>query len=133
MKHLERDLQIECVKLLRLILLPDVLWTAIDHASASPRARIMHSAMGVVAGISDIFIAWERRISLGVETNETLWMELKSSTGRLSPEQVEWSRRCQNIGHHFVVVRSVKDMVNALNQFNVPHRVAYDRQLKEAA
>lgn len=42
---------------------------------------------------------------------KTLYVEVKSSTGKLSMEQVTWNHRLKKLGHHTAVVRSLRQFV----------------------
>ena len=45
----------------------------------------------------------------------TTWLEVKTKTGRLSPDQKRWHERANKGGHRVVVVRSVADALAAVN------------------
>ena len=48
---------------------------------------------------------------------ETIHLELKSSTGEQSPEQKEWERVATKLGHKYYVIRSVEELVKILSYF----------------
>lgn len=53
----------------------------------------------------------------------TIWIELKNSTGRLSPEQRSWSEAIRHTpGSFWALCRSVEDVQSALLSAGVPLR-----------
>jgi hypothetical protein len=97
----EHELQKACTKLLHAILLPDVCWTAIDHAhsldwregrSGKPIGLIemqKRKARGVRSGIWD-YVFWHRGI--------THFIELKVGDNDLSDEQELFGRQLIKAG-----------------------------------
>lgn len=91
----EHELQIECTSMLALILLPDVCWTAIDHAHSLDRRPTpgglpigmvemrKRKARGIRSGLWDYFF-WHRGI--------THVIELKVGDNDLTPEQETFGR-----------------------------------------
>jgi hypothetical protein len=51
-----------------------------------------------------------------------LFMEIKTSIGRVSPEQEHFGNRCFAAGHYWVVVRSVEDVEATLRDLGIPLR-----------
>lgn len=43
-----------------------------------------------------------------------VWLEVKTPTGRLRPEQVQWHEAARSRGRHAYVVRSVEDALRAV-------------------
>jgi hypothetical protein len=92
-KQLEHELQIECTSMLWKVLLPDVCWTAIDHAHSLDMRIGRHGrpiglleaqkrkARGVKAGIAD-YLFWHRRQAFAIE--------LKTVDGVLSGDQEDF-------------------------------------------
>lgn len=44
----------------------------------------------------------------------TLFLEIKSETGTVTPDQVEYHKRLASLGHQVEVVRDIKHVVNLL-------------------
>ena len=65
-------------------------------------AKLKH--MGLKPGWSDFIVA----------TNPVLFIELKYGKGRLTESQSAFSRQVEDLGHHFIVARSVNDVADAL-------------------
>ena len=51
-----------------------------------------------------------------VFTHPVLWVEVKSSTGKQSPEQKSFQQKVESEGHYYRVARSVQDVIAALSQ-----------------
>jgi len=91
----EHELQIQCSDMLRLLLLPTVAWTAIDHAHTLDRRVGRH---GVPIGILEAKKRQRRGIKPGI-TDYLFWhrgrgfaLELKVGDGELSDDQREFFR-----------------------------------------
>ena len=61
-----------------------------------------------VRGMSDLLVM--------VRGGAILWLEVKSATGRLSPEQVNFRNLCTEMGHFYRVARSPHDFVLFLEE-----------------
>jgi len=61
---------------------------------------------GLRKGVSDLVIF------LG---SETIYMEVKTPTGRQSDAQKRFQKRCEESGRRYVVVRSVEDVKSFLH------------------
>ena len=48
---------------------------------------------------------------------ETLHLELKSSTGKQSPDQLAWEQAATKLGHKYYTIRSVEELVKVLNNY----------------
>lgn len=57
-------------------------------------------AQGLLPGVSDIII---------VRPNRTLYVEVKTRTGKQSKEQIAFMQRVQALGHVYVLVRSLDE------------------------
>jgi hypothetical protein len=69
----------------------------------SMREGMRFKAIGVVAGIPDLFIP-----------ARLLWLEVKTATGRLSPAQVNVHSILTAIGHRVAVVRTLEEALKEL-------------------
>ena len=100
-KYPEHALQIDCTAMLRRILLPDVCWTAIDHAHSLNMTPGRHGrpiglleaqkrkARGVRAGVSD-YLFWRHGAGFAIE--------LKTVDGSLSGDQRVFLQEMINTG-----------------------------------
>lgn len=100
-REAEHDLQIACTDMLWKILLPDVCWTAIDHAhslnmtigrNGRPIGLIeaaKRKRRGVKAGISD-YLFWHRSLGFAVE--------MKTVDGVLSDDQKDFLKQMIRAG-----------------------------------
>lgn len=95
-----------------------VVWTHVPAGGylLTPAARARLYRLGLKRGFSDIVICY----SLG----RTLWMEVKTPTGTLSPAQRLNHLRLGVLGHNVAVVRRIEEVIAALIEYNVPFRKA---------
>lgn len=81
------------------------------------RSRLTASilvGMGVKAGVADFVVL--------LDSGRTLWLELKTDRGTLSPAQREFRATCGRLRHTYCVVRSVADVHAALTMMGVTLR-----------
>ena len=97
----EHQLQIQCTEMLRIVLLPDVAWTAIDHAHSLDH-RV--GRRGVPIGILEARKRQRRGIRPGI-CDYLLWragmgfaIELKVGDNDLSPDQTLFVRSLLGAG-----------------------------------
>ena len=91
---------------------PNGMHLAGDAAKRAGKMRLLKDT-GLRAGASDLTVLWNgRRIDF----------EVKSDKGRLSPEQTQFACDLCAAGGHSFVVRSVKEVQEALESFQMPLR-----------
>jgi hypothetical protein len=78
-------------------------WTSIDSAGRGAIAGAHMKRRGVKRGTADIMIVSDHR-----KPSSTIWVELKSATGRLTPEQKIFRDCVEQAGHLYMVARSVE-------------------------
>jgi len=61
---------------------------------------------GLVSGVADLTVVLPGRV---------VFLETKTAKGRQSERQREFERRVTELGHRYVVVRSVEDAIKALD------------------
>jgi len=90
-------------------------WSALDHGAGwmTPASAGLRKARGVKRGLPDIIILFKSGL---------LGIELKSDKGRLSPEQVETAEAWMALGHDIAVARSLEDVQEILEAWNIPMR-----------
>lgn len=71
----------------------DYLFAIPNGGRRNPREAGRMKAEGVKAGVSDLLLPIARSGSIG------LWIEMKSSTGRMTPAQREWVARMRLAGY----------------------------------
>lgn len=100
MKHLESKIQQECVRWFRLQY-PNLLIYAIPNGGKRGiiTASIM-KAEGVIAGAADVHIPIARG------KYHSLYIEMKSQTGKQQPSQVEFQKKVESFGNAYMVCRS---------------------------
>lgn len=121
-KHVENDLQVQCVKLLRS--LPATLAFSvpnhIGYGGKNSGARIgfmaRQKAMGLLPGVSDLIVMYID--SYGEPA--VLCLELKSEKGSLSESQQNFAALCDKVGADFYIIRSLDDLVATLRKESHP-------------
>lgn len=109
----EHALQKAIAEYLGWVLHPPVWWTGIDHAAKlSPRYGADRKARGVKKGIGDFLI-----IAPGPNV---LFIEVKTATGRMTPEQREFAEAMHAVQAWCVLCRSVEEVGRALDFIRVP-------------
>jgi VRR-NUC domain-containing protein len=96
----------EQADLFRLVDLYSARYPALLNVAAIPNGGARHPATGarlkaegVRAGYPDLFCAWPRLPFAG------LFIELKTATGRVAPEQAAWHERLRAAGYRVEVCR----------------------------
>lgn len=67
--------------------------------------------MGVLKGASDLFMAWPSRGFHG------LFIEVKSKTGRPTPEQNEFIDRMNGVGYHACICRGADEIISTISWY----------------
>lgn len=112
MRREEQALQIMCVKALPFILPRDAFFFHVPNGGwrTKAEARIL-KAMGVVAGVHDLIVLWDRRAFL---------IELKADDGELSQAQRETHPKIARTGCPSVVAKSLQEVTAFLRAEGVP-------------
>lgn len=64
-----------------------------------------------MAGMSDLLI-W-------IKDGPCLSVEIKAPKGKKSPNQVEWEKKLQNMGHEYHEIKSIDELVALLKKHGV--------------
>ena len=108
----EQALQVECVQWMKRHLCKQVVFFHVPNGgNRSAREGVIFKAMGVVAGVPDLIIAWS-----GV----VVAIELKAGKGRTSPAQEVMQGQLKAIGWHVAEARSLSDFQAVLIGLGVP-------------
>jgi hypothetical protein len=112
-RDIEHGLQVACVNVFRRLYpsLAPVLFAVPNGGRRDKATGARLKDEGVVAGVSDLILLHR------TERFGALCMELKTPTGRQSESQREWQKMAENHGNKYVVVRSVKDMTDAVADY----------------
>lgn len=65
-------------------------------------------SMGVKPGVAD----WQFLIHGG-----SIWIELKTETGKQSPDQFKFELLCLSLGHRYEIIRSEDEMFNLISLY----------------
>jgi len=99
---------------LSLALLPPAWFTTIGHGGGGKVRGGKLKSMGLKAGTPDILIIH----------NRAFWIELKTTKGRMSPEQRDVHEALVRAGACVAVCRSIPDVWRVLQLWEIPTRVA---------
>ena len=112
MQHPEYQIQCALVSWCDVVAVayPDVgLYIATDPAGQrTPQAGARRKRMGVRAGVPDIMWPVARK------GFHSLWIELKTDKGRLSPAQSDWLARLAVQGHLAVCCHGIQEALDAV-------------------
>jgi VRR-NUC domain len=113
----EDDLQRAVVDTLRLS--PGLTVFAIPNGGKrNPREAARMKGMGVMPGVADLFIMWDR----SYPRPGILFVELKAPRGRVSEAQAAFAKRCGWHGAPHAICRSVEEVESFLRVLGAPIR-----------
>ena len=108
----EHALQKLVISMLKACARPDVFWFAVPNAGWRPGAiGARMKAEGLAAGVADLCIM--------LAGGKTCWLEMKTKTGRQTPEQKTFELVCQQLGHPYALARSLDEATDVLNEWGV--------------
>lgn len=109
----ESYIQQECVRWFRLQYreFEKLLFATPNQALRSPRNASRMKAEGMVAGVADLVLL----VSRG--GYNALCIEVKTEKGRQSPSQREWQQAVEKHGSKYVIVRSVDQFIELINNY----------------
>ena len=119
-EHQEQAALIEWASLVRLPPAPDVepgavildlLYAIPNSGKRTPRAAGRLKAEGMKKGV------WDLHLPLARGGFHSLWIEMKSKTGSLEPEQRVWGDRMKLAGHQVHVCRSADAAIAAMRAY----------------
>lgn len=96
-----------------------------DHTSQDRRRQAIHKAEGTIAGVPDLLLFVPADYIVPVDEHTTvkahsyhgLGIEMKTKTGRQSQEQKDFQKMYEAAGYKYVVVRSLDDFKNVVNEY----------------
>jgi hypothetical protein len=116
----EDDFHIAVAQLLDVCLLPPTFYTTFPagygRLSKATSGRLR--AKGMKAGMPDILIFGRAAL----RSTHVVGLELKTSAGSLTSKQRETHALLQAVGIRTYVVRSLEDVIGALDDALIPHR-----------
>ena len=119
----EKDLHKQIAGFLALALTdPGIDWETIETSNNNNNQfnQSGRKAKGVKAGTPDILITYNPNIERNL--HYILRLEIKTSTGKMQESQKLRIPELQAKGQFVEGVRSVEDVVTALNKYKIPHR-----------
>jgi hypothetical protein len=106
MKHEEDAIQRLIVNVLRMR--GKTVFAIPNGGRRDKREAARMKAAGVMAGVADLCVL--------LKHGRTLWMEVKTPKGKVSPAQRDFETLCERNGHLYCVVRSAYDAVFAVEE-----------------
>lgn len=113
LKQTEHQLQKTVAAFLDRALPPDAFWTSIDSAGRGAIAGAQMKRRGVKRGIYDLLIVYGKA---------TIWVELKSAKGKVTPAQEAFAVVMHNAGHWLLICRSIDELEKHLGDIGIPLR-----------
>lgn len=111
MRHEESTLQIGCVRWFRYQYPKLTLFAIPNGGNRNLITAMTMKREGVLAGVADLFLAFPSQGFHG------LWIEMKTSKGRQSPEQKHFQIGMEKQGYKYVVCRSFEDFKNEIENY----------------
>ena len=114
-KVTEREIQTSIVKWARQVA-PDARTVHVPMNQTNRIAGALMQQAGASAGVPDLIV-----IAPG---GKTLFMEVKTPIGKLSPDQKAFANDLQNMGHNYALVGSIDDARKAFARAEIKTREA---------
>jgi len=113
MRHIESDIQKNCVNWFRLQFpsIGRLLFAVPNGGSRNKREAGIMKGEGVTAGVSDVILLYP---SGGFHS---LCVEFKTEKGRQQPSQKEWQGLAEKAGNKYIVCRSFDDFRVQIRQY----------------
>lgn len=113
MKHRESDIQKSCVRWFRLVYpnIGKLLFAVPNGGSRNKIEAAIMKAEGITAGVSDLILLY------GNGKYNSLCIEMKTETGRLSENQKTWLKLASKNGSKCIVCRSLDSFMKAVTDY----------------
>ena len=72
---------------------------------------------GLKSGVSDLFLAFPSWDWRGIKNKHGLFIEVKSTNGKISLLQKEFMKRMDEVKYHTVIVKSVDEGIQAIKDY----------------
>lgn len=100
MRHIESNLQIQCVKWFRYSYIDLCLFAIPNGGYRNPVTASIMKAEGVLSGVADLFLMQKNSEYSG------LWIEMKTAKGIHQPSQKKFERMAKEQGFDYKLCRS---------------------------
>ena len=107
MKHPEHDIQVGIVNYLRLNKL--FCFSVPNGGLRNIKTASFLKKEGALAGVSDLIVLLK---------NECVFVEVKTKTGKQSPEQKSFQQTVESLGFRYEVWKSLDDAINFIGEQN---------------
>lgn len=115
-KQVESGIQRAIVQYLRTVVPGCVVMSIPNGSQRTAKGHPANAVPGFLAGAPDLVVA--------LSGGGVLWIEVKSSVGRVSENQAMVHGLLDAAGHRCIIVRSVDDVRSALHDLNISTREA---------
>ena len=116
MTHRELPIHVAILDYLRCVL-PRAIVAHIPNGGArDSKSGAMMKRLGALAGMPDLMVL--------LPQGRSLWIEVKADRSHPSKSQTEIRSRLFDLGHHYVIVRSVDDARDVLRALQIETREA---------
>lgn len=111
-KTSEKDIQKACIDYLHMLRNQGKLLFVRNNSFAGSFSR-PDGSQGYIrnnmAGSPDLIVF--------TKGGRNLMLEVKSETGKQSPDQIAWEKAATKLGHNYYIIRSVEELVKILSYF----------------
>lgn len=117
--HSEDDLAIQVASALRVLLPPHVVWFHCPNGGKrDAREGARFKAMGVLAGVPDLFFLWKDDHN----EQQIAFIELKVGKNGPTDAQLAFADRARHCDAAFAICRSVDSVIDQLRQWGISIR-----------
>ena len=113
MRHLEENMQIQCVKWFEYAY--HKLSPYLHHSPNGGRRNVIEAArfkaMGTRKGFPDLILLYPSK------GYHALLIEMKTEKGRQSPSQREWQEKVESVGNKYVICRSLEQFIVEIEDY----------------
>ena len=109
MRHVEDRIQMEVIKFCRSTPALSLAFHIENEGKEFIQQAVRAKRMGRLAGLPDICIP--------MAGGRVLWLELKTSTGRVSATQKDLHKKLIALGHTVEVAKGLKEAINVLKRY----------------
>jgi len=111
-QHPEQKLQESIKQFLDINIKPDLIWYAVPNGGLrNPVVAAKLKAAGVLPGVPDLHFV--------LDDGKSAYLELKSSKGRLSEEQVGFGVKVMALGHRWAMARDLDEAIKIFKAWNI--------------
>ena len=115
-RHIESELQRNCIRWFRYQYPNHVLFAIPNGGARNPLEAAILKGEGVLAGVADLFLAYPSKNDAG-SIIHGLFIEIKTSKGKLTEHQEDFGQRVWLIGYDYEVCRSLDEFMKVVRNY----------------